>query len=188
MATKTQDKPTTPPRNGAPNEDLLETRNLNKVREILFGNQSRELETRLARFEERLTREADTFRREVLGRLDRLDAALRRQAEEAATRLTAEVADREDAVQRLTRERQEELRAVERKITQLTEQLDKARRALEEQLASQGKERDEAIRHASDALGAELRGQLDELRGSKLDRVTLAGQLSELALRVNETC
>lgn len=47
--------------------------NLDRVRDILFGQQAREQDQRLARSEERILRELATLRQELVGRVEGLE-------------------------------------------------------------------------------------------------------------------
>ena len=52
---------------------------LDKVRDILFGNQMRDVERRFARLEERLLKETTDLKDDVRRRLDTLEAYMRRE-------------------------------------------------------------------------------------------------------------
>jgi len=136
--------------------------NLDKVRDILFGSQLRDVDRRLARLEERLLKETTDLRGEVKKRLDALDSFMRRETESLAGQIKAEHRDREG----------------------VDEQLSNGQRELRQQLLDQHQQLSEDIRHGVDEVLAALAREAGELRSDKADRATLASLLTEMAMRL----
>ena len=88
---------------------------IDKVRDILFGGQMREVDRRFARIEERLTKELADLRDDLRKRLDTLDAHVRRENDALADLLKAERTDRTDAHGALSGELKEQARTHERR-------------------------------------------------------------------------
>lgn len=70
---------------------------LDKVRDILFGNQVRDFERRFARLEERLIKETASLKDDMRKRLDALEAYVRSEAESLEAQIKSERNDRTDA-------------------------------------------------------------------------------------------
>ena len=68
--------------------------NVDKIRDILFGGQMREYDSRFARLEEALLKESSDLRESVRKRIDTLETYFKKELESLATRLKAERDDR----------------------------------------------------------------------------------------------
>lgn len=148
--------------------------NLDKVRDILFGSQMRDVERRFARLEERLLKETQDLKDDVKRRLDALETFARNETESLADQLRGERA-----------ERLESTRTLERRDTTLDEQLTKGHRDLRQQILEQHQRLSDDIRQKVDDVLASLARETGELRADKADRATIASLLTEMAMRLN---
>jgi hypothetical protein len=148
--------------------------NLDKVRDILFGGQMREVERRFARLEERLIKETQDLKEEVKRRLEALETFARKESESLAEQLRGERS-----------ERLESTRTLERRDTTLDEQLSKGQRELRQQILEQHQRLSDDIRQKVDEVLASLARETGELRADKADRATIATLLTEMAMRLN---
>lgn len=145
-----------------PKNDTAGSGNLDKVREILFGTELREVDRRLARLEERLLKETSELKADVAHRLDEFNSFMRHEAGSLASRLEAEHHDRQ----------------------RIEEQLSKEQRELRQQLFDQQQRLTDDIRRKIDDVLATLAREAGELRSDKADRATLASLLTEMAMRL----
>ena len=148
--------------------------NLDKVRDILFGTQMREVERRFARLEERLLKETQDLKDDVKRRLEALEAFARTESESLADQLRGERS-----------ERLESARTLERRDTNLDEQLTKGHRELRQQILEQHQRLSDDIRQKVDEVLASLARETGELRADKADRSAIASLLTEMAMRLN---
>ncbi|MEQ1728459.1 MAG: hypothetical protein ABL982_08755 [Vicinamibacterales bacterium] len=74
--------------------DAANPASLDKVRDILFGNQMRDVERRFSRLEERLVKETADRKDEVRKRLDTLEAYVRGENESLEGQIKSERGDR----------------------------------------------------------------------------------------------
>jgi len=159
--------------------------NLDKIRDILFGQQAREHDRRFAQLEQHLIREATDLRNDLKRRFESLEVYIKKEVDALTSRLTKEQEIRGDSVTKLTQE-----------LTQLAATLDSKARHLESQAAQtqthfmqQLTERttelasDVRVRHA-EATSA-LNQAVHELRAEKTDRSTLAAILLEASKRLS---
>jgi hypothetical protein len=114
--------------------------NIDKIRDIIFGNQMRDYEKRFVRLEERLLKDSIELREEVKRRLAQLESHGIKELETLADRLKNEQAERAGAHQELTREVRELGKASDKKIAQLDEQAINGARDLRQQLLDQAKQ------------------------------------------------
>jgi hypothetical protein len=158
---------------------------LDKIRDILFGSQSREYERRFTRLEERLIKESADLRDDLRKRFDSLETYIKKEVESLADRLRVEHGERSDAVDQLARDLKETGRNLEKKNEQLSEHLNRSERDLRDQLLGQSKALADDILLKHEAMSTALEREARQLRDEKTDRTALAGLFMEVALRLN---
>jgi hypothetical protein len=158
--------------------------NLDKVRDILFGNHLRDIERRFARLEERLLKETTDLKADVKNRLGALERYVREEAESLAGQIKAEQEGRIDANGSLSRELKDTGAALDRRLTGLDEQSLKRQRELRQQMLEQYQRLSDDLRQKVDEVLAALAREAGELRADKADRATLASLLTEMAMRL----
>lgn len=159
--------------------------NLEKVRDILFGNQVREFEQRFLRLEERLMQECSGIREDTKKRLDALENYFKQEATSLSDRIRNEQNNRDAAIQTVTNESKTVNASLQSRLIQFDEQLNRSQSELREQLLEQSKSLHDEIREKYEEITALLQRESEELRHQKTDRSTLATLLNELALRLN---
>jgi DNA anti-recombination protein RmuC len=168
--------------NGA---DIGEINSLEKVRDILFGNQMRDVDKRFARLEERLAKECTSLRDESRKRFDSLEAYIKKEIESLTEQLKNEQGGRSEALKSLGEEQKNITMALEKKLTQFDEQTSNSQRELREQILNQSKSLQDDIKQKYEEIMAVLEREAHELRSDKTDRSTLAAMFTELAIRLN---
>jgi DNA repair exonuclease SbcCD ATPase subunit len=166
--------------------EVLGAGNLDQVREILFGAQSRSLEKRVARLEEQIVKAVAELREEIKGGLHALESYAKHELESLDERLGREQSERAGAVDEASERLEEMSRSTRKELDGLVERLGKSERDLRQQLLDQSKRLEEEIRRRSEATIASLTGAIDELRSEKTDRAALAALLSEVAMRLTD--
>ncbi len=166
--------------------DLASARSMEKVRDILFGNQMREQERKLSQLDARLRRDTDALREEVRKRLDVLEDYIREELEALGSRIKREEGSRSEADDALSAQVDEATKQLERRLSQLGDQTSEAQRGLRQQLLDQSRSLnddlqrrfDEAINHINQSIGKQ--------RTQQVDRATLSTMLMETAMRISE--
>jgi hypothetical protein len=158
--------------------------NIDKVRDILFGGQMRDYERRFNRLDERLAQETAALREEVRNRLAALEQFMRKETESLADRIRTEQEERNDATKELSREARESAKALEKKTGQLDDQIGRAPREARQELLELHQRMSDELRARTDEVLARLSRESAELRSEKTDRATLAGLLTEMAMRL----
>lgn len=164
----------------------VEAGSLDKIRDILFGNQMRENEKRFARLEERLVKEQSDLREGIKKRLDNLENYVRSEIDSLSSRVEREPTARDKAVKDLNQEIKNLIDALDNKITQLEQQANQSQRELRQQILEQYKNIDDGIKHKNEEILAILEQETDRLRSDKTDRSYLAALFAELAVRLNK--
>src|SRR5208282_564284 len=78
--------------------------NVDKIRDILFGSQMRDYETRFARLEETVAKETSEMRESSRRRFDQLEQYIKREFESLESRIKAERDERSDTASHHSRE------------------------------------------------------------------------------------
>jgi len=167
-----------------PDSDASGDRNVDQIRDILFGGQMRDYERRFVELAQKLEQEATRLRGEMEKRLAALEKRLDDSNEKLVRQLRQEISDRgkacddlESRVQQAARTARNEINSA---IGELQSGLDAAdereRKALAEHSAALAK----SFKDAESALGAARA----ELRNEKVGRDDLAALMTELALRL----
>jgi Skp family chaperone for outer membrane proteins len=140
--------------------------NLEKLREILFGADRRDIERRLNRLDERLDRELTQLRKAIEDAVEPIERFGREEIQSLGGRLR----DQEQL-------RMETFRASEERAKQLVEEL---RTHTLEQIKLVA----DQFRRREDAFTTAIKKAIRELDLRKMDRAALAGLLSETAVNV----
>ena len=160
--------------------------NLEKVRDILFGHQMREVDRRFARLEERIVKETRDLKDDIKRRLDALEGFTTKETETLAGHIRQEHGERIDATARLVRELGDTAGAFERRSAGLDEQLAKGQREIRQHILEQQQRLSEDMRGRIDEVLAALARETHELRNDKTDRMALASLLKEMAMRLTD--
>jgi DNA anti-recombination protein RmuC len=164
--------------------DMLGGGNLEQVREILFGAQSRNADRRLARLEEDLPKRVAEIREELKRGVAALEAYARHEIDSLNERLRVENRERSKADEEQSARLDETARAVRAEVAELRDGSATAQRELRQQILDQSKRLDDDIQRRADELSAALLRAVEELRHEKADRKAVAGILHEVAMRL----
>jgi len=165
--------------------DLSAAGSLEKVRDILFGAQSRDYERRFNRLEDRLLKEAMDLRDEMKKRFDSLELYVKREIELLNDRLKTEQKERSQAADELSFSITELAKSLEKKSGEIEENLSSSNKQLREQLLEQYKNLMEEILQKHKSMTVSLEREAKELRSDKVDRFALATMFNEFAARLN---
>jgi len=159
---------------------------IDKVRDILFGNQVREFERRFTRLEERILKETSGLKEQLTARVEALEAFTKRETESLAAQIRAEHDGRVESDATGDRAMKDAAAAQERRVSALDEQLARSQREIRPQLLEQNQRLSDDIRSKMDEVLATLAREARELRSDKADRATIAALLTEMAVRLTD--
>ena len=159
--------------------------NLDKVRDILFGAQSREYEKRFTRLEERLLKEAAELRCDLKSHFDSLEMYVKKEVESLTGRMKNEHREKSESMKALGHELGALGKQIQERIAQLDDQANQGQRELRQQVLDQHKNLSQEIQQKNADLSSMLEKAVEELRDEKLDRASLAEMFMESALRLN---
>jgi hypothetical protein len=160
--------------------------NVDKIRDILFGNQMRDYESRFARLEETLIKETVEIRETNRRRFDQLESYIKKEFETVQTRLKVERDEQSDMASRQSRDLKDLSDSLGRRIRDLDDRGTGVERDLRAELLQQARDLNEEMRTRQDELSALLEKRVQELRDGKTDRAALASMFNEVALRLSD--
>ena len=180
---------------------------MDQVRELLFGAQMKEVDTRFQRQEERFERKVADVRDALKARLDSLENFMKSETVSLLHRLKEEQAERDSALKTEQRERTEALRSehrereealaqiakeltsavdtFERKITKVADTLDATERELRQLMMTENSALSQKIEEKyQDALQV-LGNTAAQIRADMVHRSALSGMFTETALKLS---
>lgn len=170
---------------GTSNGDNVETDNVDKIRDILFGNQMREVEQRFANLEKSLANDLVSMRNENALQIESLKTFIESEIEILGSKLSGEEQSRIENVDELDDKVKQQVKQIDKKIGDVVKSLDKNSRDMNQKILKQSQD-------FSNELGgqiSEARDRMDshrqELSSAKVDKLVLSEMLNALALQVN---
>src|ERR1019366_2719546 len=148
--------------------------NVDKIRDILFGSQMRDYETRFARLEETLVKETLEIRESNRRRFEQLESFIKRELESLQARLKSERDERLDGVSQQSRELKDMGDTLSRRLRDLDDRESASERTLRNDLLEQARTLGDEIRARHDEMASILDKRVHELRDGKTDRAALA--------------
>ena len=166
-------------------EETSETASVDKIRDILFGNQMRDYERKFGFLEERLLKEIADLRDETGNRIDSIETYIKKEVESLSDRLKAEQDIRSESDQKTLKELHETAKALSENVEKLDENQSKAARDLRQQLLEQSKNLSDEIRKKHKESSTTLNQSVQELQAAKVDRFALSELLMDMAVRMS---
>jgi len=167
-------------------DDGSQSGNLEKIRDILFGQQARDHERRFLALEQSLTKEAITLRAELNKRFDALEAYMQQEVAGLSDRLRHEQHTRGEALQQLGRDLTGLGTVLEQKAFQLSQQTIQTEQSLRQETLAHMNELNDNLRSTHTQLTEALNRSVTDLRQTKTDRMALAELLTELSKKLQD--
>jgi hypothetical protein len=158
---------------------------VDKIREIIFGNQMQDYDKRFARLEDGLEKKLTELRDATHKRLDSIEAYIKKEIEALSDRLKNEQSMRDAATQKISKEFKDSMRSISKNIEQLEEKQSKDTRELRQQILDTSKELTNDIADKQTEAAEALKRAYNELNENKVARTTLSELLMEMAVRTS---
>jgi hypothetical protein len=159
---------------------------MEKIRDILFGNQVRDFEHRFSQMEEHLNRAATDLRDEVSKRLEALERFFREEQDALRDRIKKEGEKRAEEGKRLGDELKSASALLTSAIQQIEEKLSERSTELRQQILQQSKELASTIQSKYELADRSLAQVAASLNESKIDRASMAEYLVDIAMRLSD--
>lgn len=165
--------------------EIAESGSVDKIRDILFGNQMRDFERRFLQMEERMAKVTQDLRDETLKRLETLELFFKKELDALKRRLKTESDDRSESDRQINDELKDASSAMKKAVAQAEEKISEQATDLRQQLLEQSKALTAEIQSKNDQASDALRSSTSALDEAKIDRSTMAEYLIELAMRLS---
>ena len=159
--------------------------NVDKIRDILFGNQMRDYDRKFSNLEDRLLKEVNRVREESGKRLEALENFIKKELEAISDRQKSEESDRKQSLKTLSNEWDKAAKDLDKKLSSLDGQLTTSTRDLRQQILDQYQNLSSEISSKYHELTEMQERIASELREDKVDRTALSALLTDLALRIS---
>ncbi len=160
--------------------------NIDKIRDILFGSQSRQIEKKMSAVEEKIDKEIGFLRSETKNTLGALEQFLRKELQSLSDQLSSEKSERAESVDSLSGRVADTQKAVEKKLSQLSDRVVKDQRDTQEQILLQTKNLLDEMHEKNDGLQKRMDQSIEALSQEKTDRLALANLMMEAAMRLKD--
>jgi hypothetical protein len=157
---------------------------IDKVRDILFGSQSKNYEARFLRLEEGLARETFELKDIMRKRFESVEDFFRSETEALAARLRAEREERMSAFAAHDREMKEALSTLGRRLSDLDTAMNEGHSSLRKDLMSESRKLLEEIGLRQDSVRGLMESRVSELRSQKADRALISDLMREMATQL----
>ncbi len=161
-----------------------EANNVDKIRDILFGNQMRDYDGKFAKVEERLNRDAADLRDDVKRRLASLESFVKGELSALLDQLRVEKEERLQGSKALAAELKNLAKTIEERLQQTDAKNEKAHRELREQILAEANRLGEEIRQKAKEGEAALSRESTDLRATLTHRQDLAELFAQMALHL----
>ena len=163
-----------------------DAQSIEKVRNILFGAQTRQIEQKFVRLEALLQKEITNLRGETKITLNSLENYIKKELATLTDQINTERDERTESAEKLSGLLKDSNKSIENKIAKLDEKNVKSQRDLQEQILQQSKELMTEIRAKHEEVSASLEQSVNRLVEDKTDRLALANLFIEMSLRLKD--
>ncbi|MDH4193757.1 MAG: hypothetical protein OEY80_05225 [Nitrospirota bacterium] len=165
-------------------QEPSEEGSLEKVRDILFGAQSREFEERCSLLEKRLLQESTDLRDQLTRSLEDIKTYINQEVSCLTSQIQQEKAGRSSSLEEVGQVIKNVNSQLESRLSALQDQTTTQHQMLERQLTQQKADLTEHHQQALAGLQSRFQEAFKELKAEKTDRAALAELLMDVALRL----
>ena len=159
---------------------------VDKIRDLLFGNQMQDYDRRFSMLEERFLQRFREIESEAARNLSSFESSAKKQMESLAAQLREEKDLRTDADKEIDRIQREHNDTVEKRLRSISEQLNKLERDQADRLTQEVQSLREEIKRRNEDLQHTIEKMFAELSNVKTDRNLLASLFLEIARCLNQ--
>jgi len=159
---------------------------VDKIRELLFGNQMQDYDRRFSVMEDRFNQKLRDLEAESTRSLASFESSIKKQLESMAAQLRDEKDVRAEADKVLERGLREHIQSLEKRIGQASDQLTRVEREFGERVEHASQTLRDEMRRRNEDLQATMERMFAELSSVKTDRSLLAGLFVEIAKCLNQ--
>jgi DNA repair exonuclease SbcCD ATPase subunit len=159
---------------------------VDKIRDLLFGNQMQDYDRRFAKLEERFLQRFKDIEAETARNLGAFESNAKKQVDSLASQLREEKDQRADADKDIERALRDQNQALEKRIRSLSDQLSQLDRDMSDRLTRELQSLREEMKQKNADIVQTIETMFGELSGVKTDRTLLASLFVEVAKCLNQ--
>jgi DNA anti-recombination protein RmuC len=163
-----------------------ESVSVDKIRDLLFGNQMQDYDLRFDKLEERFLQRCKEIESETTHNLGAFESNAKKQVDSLASQLRDEKDQRADSDKDIERMLREQNQALEKRIRSLSDQLSQLDRDMSDRLTREAQSLHEEIKQKNTDVRQTIEKMFAELSNVKTDRTLLASLFVEVAKCVNQ--
>jgi uncharacterized protein YoxC len=157
-----------------------------KIRDLLFGNQMQDYDRRFAKLEERFLQRLKEIESETARNFSTFESNGKKLVDSLASQLREEKDLRGDSDKEIERTLREQNQALEKRLRVVSDQLSQLERDTANQLTQQTQSLREDLKHKNEDVHHTIEKMFAELSNVKTDRNLLAGLFVEVAKCLNQ--
>ena len=165
--------------------DSAELDNVDKIRDILFGNQMRDFDKKFNQLEDRISAELTSLRKENSLQMESLQTFIEGEIEILSNKLSAEESSRIEEMDDLDSELKKSARQLDKKIADLSKALDTQSRDINQKMLKQSQDFNSELKSQIEQTRKRMDDYKQELASTKTDKSVLAEMFNSLALQIN---
>jgi DNA repair exonuclease SbcCD ATPase subunit len=169
--------------NTAPSADAP---GVDKIRELLFGNQMQDYDRRFSLLEDRFQQKLRDQEGELARNLGSVETLIKKQLDSIAAQVRQEQDLRAEADKDLGRVLREQIQALEKRLSQISDQLASVEREFTQRVGDESQSLRDEIRRRNEDARTTIERMFSELSNVKTDRNLLAGLFVEIARCLNQ--
>jgi len=158
---------------------------VDKIRDLLFGNQMQDYDRRFSKLEERFLQRFKEIEAETARTLSAHDSNAKKQVDSLAGQLREEKDLRGDADKEIERSLREQNQLLEKRLRALSDQVGQLERDVADRISREVQSLHDEMKRRNDELHHTMERMFGELANVKTDRTLLAGLFVEVAKCLN---
>src|SRR6267154_319328 len=158
---------------------------VDKIRDLLFGNQMQDYDRRVSKLEERFVQRVKEIETETARTLSAHDSNAKKQVDSLAGQLREEKDLRGDADKEIERSQREQNQLLEKRLRTLSDQVSQLERDFGDRLSREVQSLHDEIKRRNEELHHTMERMFGELANVKTDRTLLASLFVEVAKCLN---
>lgn len=159
---------------------------VDKIRDLLFGNQMQDYDRRFSKLEDRLSQRFKDVESEAKRNLETYESNAKKQVESLAAQLRSEKDARAEADKEIDRNLREHNQALEKQVRALSDQLSELERDVADRISRSDHLLREEIKQKNESMQMLMEKMFSDLSNVKTDRNLLAGLFVEVAKCINQ--
>lgn len=159
---------------------------VDKIRDLLFGNQMQDYDRRFSKLEERFLQRFKDVESETKRNLETYESNAKKQVDSLATQLRNEKDARAEADKEIDRNLRDQNQALEKQVRALSDQLSELEREIADRMSRSDHLLREEIKQKNESAQMLMEKIFSDLSNVKTDRNLLAGLFVEVAKCLNQ--